>query len=150
MALHRPTPAAALPASLVAALLLHAVCIDAGQDTEPAEDIRSHGFVELAPARPATPRETTWLQLRVGNLPRTAEIRVSTPEGALLGTVSPYGASPRAQQQAVTHLLPLPEGTLADGRVRLRLTVDTPGMPARAPRPGEVEAIELIHVPIDP
>lgn len=150
MAMHRPTHSPALPASLIAALLLHAACIDAGQDAEAVEEARVDGLVELAPARPAGPRETTWLRLRVGGLPRTAEIRVNTPEGALLGTLSRHGASYGAPQAATTHLLPLPEDALASGRVRLRLTVDTPGMPARAPRPGEVEAVELIHVPVDP
>jgi hypothetical protein len=30
----------------------------------------------------------------------------------------------------------------------LRLEVDEPGAPVRAPRPGEVEGVDLVYVPI--
>lgn len=106
------------------------------------------GNVELAATRPAREGEAVWLEIRTGPLPRGTEIRVSTAAGELLGTVSPFGAARGAAGGA--HLIALPQGAVAGGRVRIRLEVDVPGKPARAPRAGEVLGAELVFVPVTP
>ena len=104
-------------------------------------------MIELTLPRPATSEEAVWVQVRARMLPRGTEIRVSTSDGTLLGTVSPYGAASH-DRQATTYTIPLPENAIVDGRVQLRLEVDEPGQPPRAPRPVEVESVNLIYVPI--
>ncbi|MEO8992379.1 MAG: hypothetical protein ABI284_05250 [Nitrosospira sp.] len=113
---------------------------------EMAERDIQQSIVELELARPATSREAIWIQVHAGALPRGTEIRVSTSKGVLLGTVSPFGG-PQGPE-AVTYIIPLPQTALVGNRVQLRLEVDEPGAPVRAPRSGEVESINLIHVPI--
>jgi hypothetical protein len=102
------------------------------------------GVVELPLPRPPAPGEDVWLQLRVGPLPRGTEIRVSTADGVLVGTASPFGA-PRSQG-AATYTIPLPPTAIVRGSIRLRLDVDQAGAPSRAAQPGEVEAT-LLFVP---
>lgn len=111
-----------------------------------AESEAQQSVIELGLGRPATSREAVWIQVHAGALPRGTEIRVSTSEGVLLGTVSPFGG-PQGSE-AVTYTIPLPQTAIVNNRVQLRLEVDEPGAPVRAPRPGEVESVNLIYVPI--
>lgn len=127
---------------IIIVLVFSATCVSCTK----AEDDHHQGIIELALTRPATSKEAVWLEIRAGTLPRGTEIRVSTRKGILLGTVSPFGA--QQGREAVTYTIPLPQNTITNNRVHLRLTVDTPGVPARAPQPGEVESINLIYVPI--
>src|SRR3954453_8179321 len=71
------------------------------------------GVVELPLPRKPAPGEDVWLQLRVGPLPRGTEIRVSTADGVLVGTASPFGA-PRSQSTA-TYTIPLPKTAIRGG-----------------------------------
>ena len=112
-----------------------------------AGDKAQQRMIELTLPRPATSGEAVWVQVRARMLPRGTEIRVSTPDGTLLGTVSPYGAAPHDREDA-TYTIPLPKNAIVNNRVQLRLEVDEPGKPARAPRPVEVESVNLIYVPI--
>jgi hypothetical protein len=137
--MHRRRPSLA---SIIIVLVFSAACASCTK----AEGDHQQGIIELALIRPATPQEAVWVQIRAGTLPRGTEIRVSTRKGILLGTVSPFGA--QQGREAVTYTIPLPQNAIIDNRVQLRLTVDTPDMPARAPQPGEVESINLIYVPI--
>ena len=102
-------------------------------------------MVELTLPRAAAADEAVWLQVRAGALPRGTEIQVSTSDGVLLGTVSPFGG-PRGH--GATYTIPLPKTAVRDGRVRLRFEVHEAGAPARPPRPGEVESVSLIYVPV--
>lgn len=129
-------------ASIIIVSVFSAACVSctkAGGDQQ-------QGVIELALTRPATPKEAVWVQIRAGMLPPGTEIRVSTRKGLLLGTVSPFGTPPG--QEAIMYTIPLPESVIVNKHVQLRLTVDSPRMPARAPQPGEVESINLIYVPI--
>jgi hypothetical protein len=101
--------------------------------------------IELPLPRAPAAGEDVWLQLRVGPLPRGTEIRVSTSDGVLVGTASPFGA-PQSQGPA-TYTIPLPKAAIVAGSVRLRLDVDQPGLPGRAPRPGEILDATLIYLP---
>jgi hypothetical protein len=104
------------------------------------------GAVELALPRDAAAGEAVWLQVHAGVLPRGAEILISTDDGTLVGTVSPliipYG------EDAGTYTVPLPDTAITNGRVQLRLVVEVPGAPARAPKSGEVQSVGLMYVPI--
>lgn len=133
--------------SRLAAIIVVLMCSAACMSSVIAEDEVRQDLIELPiPHRPAS-GEAVWLEIRVGVLPRGTEIRVSTPDGALLGTVSSF-AGLRGQKEAVTHTIPLPRNITTSGRVRLRLEVEAPGQPARAPQPRELESINLIYVPI--
>jgi hypothetical protein len=102
--------------------------------------------VELALARPASAHEAIWLELRVGALVRGGQLRVRTAAGELVGTVAPFGAA--ARSQGGTYTFPLPKGAVVDGRVQLCLEAQAPGAAAQPPRPGEVEGVALIYVPV--
>jgi hypothetical protein len=104
------------------------------------------GAVELALPRDAADDEAVWLQVHAGVLPRGAEILISTTDGTPVGTVSPIAVP--FGQGAGTYTMPLPDAAITDGRVRLRLAVGVPGAPARAPKSGEVQSVELLYVPI--
>ncbi|HEX8874296.1 MAG TPA: hypothetical protein VF780_06670 [Nitrosospira sp.] len=111
-----------------------------------AESEVQPGLIELELERPPTPQEAVWIQVRAATLPRGVEIRVSTRDGTLLGTVSSLGES--RGREIVTYAIPLPETAIVNNRVQLRLEVDEPGAPVRAPRPDEVEGVNLVYVPI--
>ncbi len=104
------------------------------------------GTVELALPRAVAAHEAVWLQIRVGALPRGARLRVSTSDGVPVGTISPFGV--RGGQAAGSYTIPLPKSAIANGRVRLQLEIEEPGTTARAPRPAEVENVDLVYVPI--
>jgi hypothetical protein len=131
-------------APIIIALMYSAGCAGCAMTESEARQ----SIIELRLVRPPTTREAVWIQVRAGALPRGTEIRVSTSEGVLLGTVSPFGG-PQGPD-AVTYTIPLPQAAIVDERVQLRLQVDEPGpgARARAPRTGEVESVNLIYVPI--
>jgi hypothetical protein len=112
-----------------------------------AEDEARQDLIELPITRLPANGEAVWVQIGAGVLPRGTEIRVSTPDGVLLGTVSSFPAL-RGQEETVTHTIPLPQNIITGGPVRLLLEVEAPGKPARAPQPGEINNIDLIYVPI--
>ena len=103
------------------------------------------GLVELALPR-APVGEAVWVRILIGALSRGARLRVSTPDGVLVGSLAPVGVL--RGQEALSYDLPLPPLAIAAGHVRLRLDVVEAGGAARAPVAGEVEAVELRYVPI--
>jgi hypothetical protein len=112
-----------------------------------AEDEARQDLIELPITRPPATGEVVWVQIHAGVLTHGTEIRVSTPDGVLIGTVSSFPPL-RGQEAAVTHTIPLPQNIITSRHVRLRLEVEVPGKPARAPQPREIESINLIYVPI--
>lgn len=128
-----------LASSLVlfsAAALFCAMSIAAQQ---PAE-------IELVLPHTAASDKAVWLQIQAGLLPRGAEVLVTTADGAVLGTVSPFGG-PRGRA-AGAYTIPLPKSAIIDGRVRIRLAVQVPGATARQPHLSEVLSVDLVYVPI--
>jgi len=101
--------------------------------------------IDLALPRPPTATEDVWLKLRVGPLARGEEIRVSTIDGILVGTVSSFGAP--QNQGSATYTIPLPKGAIVGGGVRLRLEVDRPDSSIRAAKPNDIEDAHLVYVP---
>jgi hypothetical protein len=112
----------------------------------PTIEASQQGLVELTLPRAAADDEAVWLQIQIGVLARGAVIRVSSTNGELLGSVSSYGSARGAPSP--TYLVPLPKTAVVNGRIRVRLTVDEPGKPSRAPRADEVENVIPVYVPV--
>jgi hypothetical protein len=100
-------------------------------------------MIELAAPRPPGRGESVELQIATGPLPRGARLTLSTEDGESLGAVTPYPPG----RQSNTATVPVPQSAIVDGRLRVRLRVLEPGAPARAPRPSEVQRLDLVVAP---
>lgn len=120
--------------------LLLVACLLAGVGTAHAQS----RTVALALARPLRAGEGLSLELSLGPLPPGATVTIATPDGRVLGTISPHG--PGAARAGATYVVPIPPGAVARGRVVVRLVVDE-GCAARAPTRREVRAVRLVIVP---
>lgn len=96
--------------------------------------------VSLSLPRALGEGEVAWLEVKVGVIPRGAEVEVTTLDGRTLGVISPYGIRPG--RPAGTYTVPLPPDLFSDGRVKLRLTLSF-GRERRAPTAKEVKAVRL-------
>jgi hypothetical protein len=103
-------------------------------------------LVELTLPRAPARDEAVWLQIQAGVLAHGASIGVSSSDGELFGSVSPYGSIRGAR--STTYLVPLPKTAIVNGRLQLRLTVEEPGEPSREPRANEIESVVPIYVPV--
>ena len=99
--------------------------------------------IELAAPRAAARGESVELAVMTGALPPGARLALSTENGEILGAVAPYVPGSRS----TTATVPVPRSAIVGGRLRLRLQVLEPGAPPRAPRPGEVQRLDLVAVP---
>jgi hypothetical protein len=124
--------------SLIAVLVLGLIV--PGASTFAAEDFQ---MVQLAMPRCAGRAESVRVQVTTGPLPRGARLVVIAETGEILGAVAPFPPGGRSNSATV----PVPRSAVVDGHVRLRLQVIEPDTPARAPRPGEVEHLDLVVVP---
>lgn len=95
------------------------------------------------PRAPATD-EALWLGVRVGVLKRGARVLVLSDDGTLLGAISPFAIAPG--QKAGTYTIPLPDKSVREGRVAVRVVVEEAEHVTRPPAPGEVEDIGLEYV----
>ncbi|TDX31378.1 hypothetical protein [Rhodovulum visakhapatnamense] len=71
--------------------------------------------IEVAPGAAALV-----LAVRTGPLPPGAELVLETPEGQRIGSVSPFGATAAMSSPVQIHLVPVPAGTLPEGRTEIR------------------------------
>jgi hypothetical protein len=124
--------------SFIAALVLCLVVPSTSTFAEGASQM-----IELAMPRPAGRAESVRVQLTTGPLPRGARVAVLAETGEMLGAVAPFPPGGRSNSATV----PVPRSAVVDGHVRLRLQVIEPGAPPRAPRPGEVDHLDLVVVP---
>ncbi|MGB8511055.1 MAG: hypothetical protein WCD76_21975 [Pyrinomonadaceae bacterium] len=85
--------------------------------------------------------EAAWLEIKVGVIERGAEIELTTTEGKPMGVISPFAV--RSGAPAGTYTVPVPQGAVSGGRVRLRLTLNRYGRAKRAPTAKEVKAVRL-------
>lgn len=118
-------------AALAAGLLAFATTARAAEEAP---------VIELAAPHAAAGSEPVELAVTTGALPRGARLALSTENGEILGAVAPYAPGSRS----TTATVPVPRSAIVDGRLRLRLQVLEPGAPPRAPRPGEVQRLELV------
>jgi hypothetical protein len=102
-------------------------------------------MVELTAPHLPGQNEAAQLHVTTGRMPRGAELALLTEQGEILGSVAPFG--PRLGGGSITGTVPIPRSEIIDGRLRLKLEVLEPGASPRAPRPGEVENLEIILVP---
>jgi hypothetical protein len=108
--------------------------------------MESSGVIELTPPRTVIAREAVWLKVTVGRFPRGALLRVTTEDGRLVGTISPFGATLGQTSQEYT--LALPKEVTEGEVVRLRMEMEEPSGTSRQPRPGEVLGVALAYVPV--
>jgi hypothetical protein len=101
------------------------------------------GVIELAAPRSAARGDAFEVEVTTGQLPRGARLTLLTENGEILGGVAPFPPGARSS----TATVPVPRSAVTDGRLRLRLQVLEPGAPARPPRSGEVERVDLFLVP---
>jgi hypothetical protein len=92
--------------------------------------------VKLELPRALRAGETLTLEVRTGKLARGDEVVIRTPEGRLLGTISPFGR--RAAAAGSTYTVPVPVDALSAGKLTLHLTIKD-----RAPTAGEVKSVKL-------
>jgi hypothetical protein len=85
--------------------------------------------------------ETAWLLVKVGAIDHH-QIRLTTGDGLLLGTISPFGA--RAGHAAGTYTVPVPDEAFSKGRLALRLAVMQSGGAQRAPTAEEIRGVHLV------
>ena len=100
-------------------------------------------MIELVAPRAAARGEALELAVTAGPLPPGARLALSTESGEVLGAVAPY--SP--ERRSTTATVPIPRSAIVDGRLRLRLQVLEPRAPPRAPKPGEVQRLDLVVAP---
>ena len=84
--------------------------------------------------------ETATLLVSVGVIPKGARIRITTPSGRNVGTISPYGI--RAGREAGTYTVPLPAHAIRGRRVCVLLALVF-GDTRRAPEEHEVKRIRV-------
>ena len=127
-------------AGLMLACLMLVACAHA--PPPPDNDIR------LVPIpRASVVGERFLIQIQIGALGAGEEIALRTPDGALIGTVSPHAIRPG--HAAGAYLVPLPPEQAAAaatrGQLPLRLLIERAGMPARPARSNEVVSVRIVR-----
>ena len=84
--------------------------------------------------------ETATILVKVGVIPRGAEIAITTTSGRSLGVISPYGI--RAGREAGTYTVPLPADAITGRRVPLLVPLHFRGA-QRAPTAKEVKKVRV-------
>jgi hypothetical protein len=100
-------------------------------------------MIELAAPPAAARGQSVELAVTTGSLPPGARLALSTADGETLGAVAPYPPGSRS----TTATVPVPRSAIVGGRLRLRLQVLEPRAPPRAPKPGEVQRLDLVVAP---
>ena len=77
---------------------------------------------------------------------RALALSVSSEDGKLVGTITPFGAT--VGQTSLDYTLPLPKSAASGGPVRLRMEMLKPGDASRPPTPNEVLGVQLVYVPV--
>ena len=114
-----------------------------------AEVLKATGPVVVVsiqmPRDPANDEDIT-ANISVGILPQGATISVTTDDGKITGSISPYGYIPGAK--AGNHAIPIERSAVKDGKVTLHMEVLERDKAARPPLKSEVEGAELLLVPV--
>lgn len=99
--------------------------------------------IELTAPRMPGPDDGVEVQITAGRLPPGARIELMAEQGESYGALAPFGPA----RNTTTATVPIPRSALVNGRLRLRLRVIEPGAPPRAPRPEEIESLNLVLAP---
>ena len=99
--------------------------------------------IELTAPRMPGPDDGVEVQITAGRLPPGARIELLAEQGESYGALAPFGPA----RGTTTATVPVPRSALVNGRLRLRVRVIEPGAPPRAPRPEEIESLNLVVVP---
>lgn len=106
------------------------------------------GRVTLTLPREPAEGEAIVLRLSAGVLPRGAKVVVRTADGAIAGSVAPFGVRPG--RKAGVYTVPIPTRAVKDGKVTLRYEVLEKGAKAgRAPARTEVEGSKLALIRVE-
>jgi propanediol utilization protein len=100
--------------------------------------------VTLTPS--GKPGGVAFLVVTLGALPSGGDVEITSTDGKMLGSLSPFAV--RAGTEAGTYSVPLPAGVVHDGRVTVHLSVHG-GDTVRAPTADEVKSIRAEWVPKD-
>ena len=119
-----------------AAFIVLLVLMASGADAAAFRDVR------LVLPRAAPARVDVALRVHAGRLPPGSEIDVYGEGGALLGTISPFGA--RRGHEAGTYTIPVRASLVQGRRLTVRLVLTQPGKPPRAPTRGEVREVTTV------
>jgi len=99
--------------------------------------------IELTAPRVPGPDEGVEVQVTAGRLPSGARVELLAEQGGSYGALAPFGPT----RGRTTATVPIPRSALVNGRLRLRVRVIEPGAPPRAPRPEEIESLNLVLAP---
>lgn len=99
-------------------------------------------MIELSAPRAVQSSEAVELQVTTAPLPLGARVVIRTERGELLGAVT-SSEIPGAIRGA-TGTVPVPRGSLVEGRLRVEVQVLTQGQPPRAPRENEIKLMLVI------
>ena len=99
------------------------------------------GAMTLVLPHPLRAGETVFVEVTMGVVQRGQEVDVTTADGRLIGTVSPFGI--RTGQAAGTYTIPVPPDAIDDGKLSLRLRISRPDGPPRPPTADEVTGVTL-------
>jgi hypothetical protein len=96
--------------------------------------------INLVLPRDLEAADSVWLEVKLGAIPRGAEIEIETTSGKMLGVISPHGI--RSGDEAGTYSVPVPPEAISGKRLSLRLTLSYVGR-KRAPTLKQVKSVRL-------
>jgi hypothetical protein len=106
------------------------------------------GLHDIALPRMPAAGQRVLLEVALGAIGSGSEVVLRTPDGLLIGTVSPHGIRPG--NAAGTYVVPVPPKALRrmrqDGRLRLRIRIERAGAAARPVRADEVRSLRAVLV----
>lgn len=124
--------------AVLALLMLQTAPLPAAQSRHSSSDARK---MTLTLPHALRKGETAWLLVKVGEIDHN-EIRITTQDGRLLGTISPFGV--HSGQAAGTYTIPIPADAFNHNRIALLLSVMGTGQAPRAPTTKEVKSVRLL------
>lgn len=96
----------------------------------------------LTLSRPLATGANAFLEVRVGPLAAGHQVRVTTPSGALLGTIAPFG--PAARGSGGVYTLSVPADAIRNESLSVRVSIEEGSKPARTPTAAEVQGLTLV------
>lgn len=89
------------------------------------------------------------LEVKIGTLPKGAEIEINTADGRFLGVISPFGSSPQETDAVATYVIPLPRDLTGEKRLNLLFKFSGAVYSRRAPTSRDIRSVKIKAVPPD-